>query len=158
MTCSPGSAVMTDPHPLPVVIADASALIAFFNEPDKHHNAVRQGIAQAGHLVVSPCVLTELDYLIATRQGPPAAGAVLGYVAGRVAAGRWEVPGIDPLLLAAHAVLEDYPAIGLADAMNVVLAREFRTDVIATLDHRRFRAIRPLTRHSAFRLLPADVP
>ena len=107
---------------------------------------------------MSPCVLTELDYLVATRQGPAAAGAILRYVAGRVAAGRWEVPGIGPLLLAAHAVLEDYPAIGLADTMNVVLAREFRTDVIATLDHRHFRIIRPLTRHSAVRLLPDDVP
>jgi predicted nucleic acid-binding protein len=107
---------------------------------------------------VSPCVLAELDYLVATRQGPPTAGAILRHVAGRIAAGRWEVPRIGQLLLAAHAVLEDYPAIGLADAMNVVLAREFRTDVIATLDHRHFRVIRPLTPHSTFRLLPADVP
>jgi uncharacterized protein len=144
-------------EPVLVAIADTSALIAFFNEADKHHQAVRQGAAQAGHMVVSPCVLTELDYLIATRQGPQAAGAVLGYVAGRVAGGRWEVPDIGSLLLAAHAVLDDYPAIGLADAMNVVLAREFRTDVIATLDYRHFRMIRPLTPHSAFRLLPDDI-
>jgi uncharacterized protein len=147
---------MTDP--LPVAVVDTSALIAFFNKTDKHHSSVRKGIAQAGHLVVSPCVLTELDHLIATRQGSPAAAAIVRYVAGRVAAGRWEVPGIGPLLLATHAVLKDYPGVGLADAMNVVLAREFRTDVIATLDHRHFRVIRPLTRHSAFRLLPDDVP
>jgi predicted nucleic acid-binding protein len=105
---------MTDP--LPVVIADTSALIAFFNQADKHHDAVRKGIAKAGHLVVLPCVLTEVDYLISTRQGSAAAGAILRYAAGRVAAGRREVPAIGPLLLAAHAVLEDYPAIGLADA------------------------------------------
>src|SRR5213080_1866162 len=95
---------------------------------------------------------------VAARQGPPTAGTVLRYVASRVAAGRWEVPGIGPLLLAAHAVLGDYPVIGLAGAMNVVLAREFRTNVIATLDQRHFRVIRPLTTHSAFHLLPADVP
>jgi hypothetical protein len=52
----------------------------------------------------------------------------------------------------------DYPQIGLADAMSVVLAREFRTDVIATLDRRHFRTIRPMTRHGTFRLLPDDVP
>lgn len=147
---------MTDP--LPVAVADTSALIAFFNKTDKHHSSVRKGVAQAGHLVVSPCVLAELDYLIATRQGPRPAAAIVRYVAGRVAAGRWEVPGIGALLLAAHAVMGDYPGVGLADAMNVVLAREFRTDVIATLDHRHFRVIRPLTPHSAFRLLPDDVP
>ncbi|HUZ26173.1 MAG TPA: PIN domain-containing protein [Streptosporangiaceae bacterium] len=140
-----------------VAIADTSALIAFFNKDDQHHQPVRQGMAQAGHLVVSPCVLTELDYLIATRQGPSAASAVIGHVAGRVAAGRWEVPDIGSLLLAAHAVLADYPVIGLAGAMNVVLAREFRTDVIATLDYRHFRMIRPLTPHGAFRLLPDDI-
>src|SRR6266581_2710927 len=84
--------------------------------------------------------------------------AIIRYAASRVAAGRWEVPAIGPLLLAAHAVLEDYPTIGLADAMNVVLAREFRTDVIATLDRRHFRMIRPMTRHDTFRLLPDDVP
>lgn len=147
---------MTDP--LPVAVADTSALIAFFNQADKHHNTARAGIARVGHLVVSPCVLTELDYLIATRQGPRTASAILAHVAGRVSMGRWEVPGIGSFLLAAHAVLDYYPAIGLADAMNVVLAREFRTDVIATLDYRHFRAIRPLTPHSAFRLLPGDVP
>ena len=146
------------PDHVPVAVADTSALIAFFNQTDKHHTAVRKGIAQVGHLVVSPCVLTELDYLVATRQGPLAATAIVRYVASRVAAGRWEAPGIGPLLLAAHAVLEDYPAAGLADAMNAVLAREFRTDVIATLDHRHFRVIRPLTRHDTFRLLPDDVP
>ena len=52
---------------LPVVIADTSALIAFFNETGAHHGAVRAGIAQTGHLVVSPCVLTEFDHLVATR-------------------------------------------------------------------------------------------
>ena len=143
---------------LPVVIADTSALIAFFNETDAHHGVVRAGIAQTGHLVVSPCVLTEFDYLVATRQGPGSAAAALDYIAGRVAAGRWEVPGIAPMLLAADTVLGDYPQIGLADAMTVVLAREFRTDVIATLDRRHFRMIRPMTRHDAFRLLPDDVP
>jgi uncharacterized protein len=55
-------------------------------------------------------------------------------------------------------VLADYPAIGLADATNVVLAREFRTDVIATLDRRHFRMLRPLTKHDAFRLLPGGIP
>jgi len=141
----------------PVAIADTSALIAFFNETDQHHQAVRVGVAQVGHIVVSPCVLAELDYLIATRQGPRAAREVLAYIAGRVAGGRWEVPAIGALLLAAHAVLDDYPSVGLADAMNVVLAREFRTDVVATLDYRHFRMIRPLTRHDGFRLLPDDI-
>ncbi len=79
----------------PVAIADTSALIAFFNEADKHHQAVRAGLAQVGHLVVSPCVLAELDYLIATRQGPHAAREVLAYspAASREAVGRRQPSG-----------------------------------------------------------------
>jgi predicted nucleic acid-binding protein len=146
------------PESLPVAIADTSALVAFFNAADGHHESVRSGFGQVGHVVLSPCVLTEFDYLVASRMGPDPARAALGYINGRVATGRWEVPAIGPYLVAAHALLGDYPAIGLADAMNVVLAMEFRTDVIATLDQRHFRMIRPLTRHDAFRLLPHDVP
>jgi uncharacterized protein len=141
---------------IPVAVADTSALVAFFNETDRNHRAVRRGIAQTGHLVVSPCVLTELDYLVATRQGPTEANEIVAYTANRVAVGRWEVPNISGVLLAAHAVMQDYPAVGLADAMNVALAREFRTDVVATFDYRHFRVIRPLTQHAVFRLLPAD--
>jgi predicted nucleic acid-binding protein len=155
MNCWLDSALMAER--IPVAIGDTSALLAFFNDSDKNYQAVREGIAQAGHLVVSPCVLTELDYLLATRQGPQAACAAVGYIAGRVAAGRWEVPDIGQLLLAGRAVLDDYPQVGLADAMNVVLARQFRTDVIATLDYRHFRMLRPLTPHDSFRLLPDDL-
>lgn len=144
--------------PVPVAIAGTSALIAFFNSADKHHAAVRSGIAQVGHLIVSPCVLAEFDYLVASRNGPGPARSALGYVNGRVATGRWEVPPTDPGLVAAHAVLGDYPQIGLTDALNVILAHQFHTDVIATLDQRHFRMVKPLTRHDSFRLLPHDVP
>jgi uncharacterized protein len=155
MTCSRASDPM--PADIPVAVADTSGLIAFFNATDRHHRAFRKAAAVVGHLVVSPCVLAELDYLVAGRQGPYAAKEVVRYVAGRVAAGRWEVPAVGGLLLAARAVLDDYPAIGLTDALNVVLAREFRTDVVATFDFRHFRMIRPLTPHAAFRLLPDDL-
>jgi predicted nucleic acid-binding protein len=45
-------------------------------------------------------------------------------------------------------------SIGLTDAMNTVMAREFRTDAICTIDRRHFRTIRPLTSHGSYRLLP----
>jgi predicted nucleic acid-binding protein len=144
--------------PLPVVIADTSAMIAYFNDKDDHHVSMRDGFAQTGHLVLSPCVLTELDYLIATRQGPTTARSVLATSLAASQPGGGKFLRSPPFLLTAHAILGDYPAIGLADAINVALASEFRTDVIATLDRRHFRMIRPLTRHDAFRLLPDDVP
>lgn len=51
---------------------------------------------------------------------------------------------------------DTYPAIGLTGALNAVLARAFRTEVIATPDRRRFRTIGPLIPHPAFRLFPDD--
>src|SRR5581483_9660373 len=99
MTCSPDSVEM--PDLLPVAIAATSALIAFFNAADNHHKPVRARIGEVGHLVVSPCVLTEFDYLVASRSGPGPARAALGYINGRVATGRWEVPPIGPSLTAA---------------------------------------------------------
>ncbi|GAA1891058.1 hypothetical protein [Streptantibioticus ferralitis] len=41
--------------------------------------------------------------------------------------------------------------------MNIALAAEYRTDAVLTLDRRDFRAVRPLTPHKAFRLLPDDL-
>jgi hypothetical protein len=42
--------------------------------------------------------------------------------------------------------------------VNVALAADYDTDAILTLDRRGFRAIRPLDRHKAFRVLPDDLP
>lgn len=47
--------------------------------------------------------------------------------------------------------------LDLADAAAVVLAAEYRTDAVLTLDRRDFHTIRPLTGHVAFRLLPDDL-
>jgi predicted nucleic acid-binding protein len=40
--------------------------------------------------------------------------------------------------------------LDLADAVNVVLAERYETDVVLTLDRRNFRAVRPLNSHTAF--------
>ena len=50
-----------------------------------------------------------------------------------------------------------YPQIGLTDTMNVVMASEYQTDAILTLDRHHFRMVRPLTGHTAFRLWPVDL-
>src|ERR1039457_5327584 len=50
-------------EPIPVVIADTSALVALFNDNDEHHKAVREGLAQTGRSeehtseLQSPCNL-----------------------------------------------------------------------------------------------------
>lgn len=48
--------------------------------------------------------------------------------------------------------------LDLADAVNVALAADYDTDAILALDRRDFRAVCPLGRHKAFRVLPDDLP
>jgi predicted nucleic acid-binding protein len=71
------------------------------------------------------------------------------------------VPEITELHLATEqSVRARYAALqlDLADAVNGALASEHDTDVVLTLDHRDFRAVRPLGRHESFRVLPDDLP
>jgi uncharacterized protein len=61
---------------------------------------------------------------------------------------------------AAQSVRVRYRALDLdlTDAVNVALAADYDTDTILTLDRRDFRAVRPLGRYKAFRVLPDDLP
>ncbi|WP_457034002.1 PIN domain-containing protein [Kitasatospora sp. P5_F3] len=148
---------MSDSSDLAVAVADTSGLLAFFNPRDPHHDQCRLALRQLGHLVVPPFVLAELDYLLTARAGSAAALSALGYISQGVLRSRFEVPEVGAHLPAARAVMQTYPDIGLTDAMNVVLAREFRTSCLLTLDVKHFRMVRPLTTHPAFRLLPLDL-
>ncbi|MEV0171455.1 PIN domain-containing protein [Streptomyces sp. NPDC050803] len=140
-----------------VLIADTSGLYAYYDGSDAQHKACRAGVASAAHLVVTPLVLAELDYLLTTRIGPEAAQGALAHIRDRVAVRRYAVPEIEPHLSTALVTMRRYPQIGLTDAMNVVMASEYHTDSVLTLDHRHFRMVRPLTGHPAFRLLPDDL-
>lgn len=137
-----------------VLIADTSGLFSLFDADAPEHAACRKAVADASHLVVSPLVLAELDYLLSARVGPEAAQAALGYVRDQTAVRRYAVPEIEPHLSTALVTMRRYPQIGLTDTMNVVMAAEYRTDAILTLDRRHFRMVRPLTGHTAFRLWP----
>jgi predicted nucleic acid-binding protein len=141
------------------VVGDTGALLAFYFADEPDHAACRKALKSVGHLVVSPLVLAELDYLASTGVSPKAAMEVLEDILDRQATGRFEVPEVGQHLAAARVVMKRHAAlnIGLTDAVNVALAAEFRTDVIFAVDRRHFRAIRPLTDHAAFRLLPDDL-
>jgi uncharacterized protein len=126
------------------VIVDTSVLLAYFNRNEPDHAAAVAAIdASIEPLVVSPFVVAELDYLLATRLGTEAEIAVLAELAG----GAWELPafGTDDLALARD-IVEGYAdqAIGVADASIVVLAARYGTRTVATLDRRHFEVLRPL--------------
>lgn len=138
------------------VIVDTSALLAYFDASEPDHAAIEGVLGDTTELlIVSPYVIAELDYLVATRHGVDAELAVLDELAG----GAWELADFDAEdLERARSIIAKYrdQAIGVADASNVVLAERYRTPTIATLDRRHFRTLRPAT-GEAFTVLP-DVP
>ena len=128
---------------MPTVIADTSALLAFFDASEPDHEAVSEVLAAADALVVSPYVVGELDYLVATRHGVDSELAVLDELAG----GAWQLAAFDEQeLRRARGVIASYKdqEIGLADASIVVLAERYRTRTIASLDRRHIDVLRPV--------------
>jgi predicted nucleic acid-binding protein len=135
------------------VIVDTSALLAFFDTDEPDHAAVTTIVETATEpLVVSPYVVAELDYLVASRLGVSARLALLRELAG----GAWDLAAFGAEDLArARAVVERYAdqSIGLADASNVILAARYQTRTVVTLDRRHFGVLRPIDGGS-FSVLP----
>lgn len=138
-----------------MIILDTSGLLSALDASQRFHEAARRSLEAASPpWILSPFVLAELDYLLATRVGQAAERALLAEV-GR---GVYRLDALDPAeitaaerLIGRHAELE----IGLADASLVVLANRYGVRDLLTLDERHFRVLRgPGGR--PFRLLPAD--
>ena len=61
-----------------MIVADTCGLLALNNAAEPAHASVARAVAEEREpLVVSPYVVAELDYLLATRVGPGATLAVL---------------------------------------------------------------------------------
>jgi predicted nucleic acid-binding protein len=138
-----------------VIVLDTSGLLAAIDSSQRFHDAAREVLNEAMvPLILSPFVLAELDYLLATRVGDAAERALLEEVA-RNTYRLAQFSGRD--VVEAMQVIEQYAdlRISLADASNVVLANRHDTLDVLTLDERHFRALRgPGGRQ--FRLLPAN--
>ncbi|CAN5198432.1 type II toxin-antitoxin system toxin ribonuclease C26 [soil metagenome] len=128
-----------------MIIADTSGLLALFNVREPAHRAVRELVeSEDARMVISPYVVAELDYLVATRLGVAAEMAVLEELAG----GAYALPAFGPNdLSAAIDVLRRHPAqaISAADASIVVLADRMQTTRVLTLDRRHFDVLRPMS-------------
>jgi predicted nucleic acid-binding protein len=138
-----------------VIIVDTSGLLAALDASEPHHVAAAAALRAAGApRLLSPFVLAELDYLLATRVSAASARALLH----EVAAGAYQLePFTGEDIAAAVTVLERYPSLelGLADASMVVLAERHQVAEVLTLDERHFRALHA-PRRQPFRILPAD--
>jgi predicted nucleic acid-binding protein len=123
-------------------IVDTSVLLAYFDASEPDHAAVAETVAAVSDLlIVSPYVVAELNFLVATRHGVDAGLAVLSELTG----GAWELAGFGVEdLRHARSIVANYrdQEIGVADASIVVLAERYGTRTIATLDHRLFNVLR----------------
>ncbi len=138
------------------IILDTSGLLAALDTAQNHHRRAREVLESAeAPLVISPFVLAELDYLLATKVGTRQQLALLA----EVERGAYQLETFTATDVArVNRLLERYADldIGLADASSVVLAARYDTQLILTLDERHFRPLRTLS-GQPFRLLPADM-
>lgn len=137
-----------------MILLDTSGLLAAIDGNQIHHSEAARSLSSARPpLLLSPFVLAELDYLIASRVGYAARARLLGEVERGAYA-------LEPMtardITSAHRVIDRYADLGisLADASIVVLSQRNRVRDVLTLDERPFRALRSDGKH--FRLLPAD--
>lgn len=138
-----------------MIIADTSGVLAYVDEDEDDHSAVKQVVDnEPVGLVLSPLVLAEIDYMVQTRLGTDREITFLEDVAlGRYTMASWD----EDDLRSALAVVKQYRdlGIGAADASNVVLSHRYNSSRILTFDGH-FRAVRPLNGADAFTLLPDD--
>ena len=139
-----------------MIILDTSGVLSAIDAGQRHHEAAAAVLrAENEPGVLSPFVLAEVDYLLATKVGVHAELEFLAEVAG----GAYLLApfGADDIEVAAR-VVDRYQDqnIGLADASIAVLALRHGTNRLLTLDERHFRVVRPLRRFRSFRLLPLD--
>ncbi|MFI6500993.1 type II toxin-antitoxin system VapC family toxin [Nonomuraea typhae] len=138
-----------------MIVVDTSGLLAAYDRRSAEHQEVMRVLRGTQEpLMLSPFVLAELDYLLATRLGTGAEKAALRDVGDGV---YLLMPFEQAAVREAVELVEKYDRldIGLADASIVVAAARNRTTKVLTLDQRHFRTMKPLW-GTAFTVLPAD--
>jgi len=138
-----------------VIVLDTGGLYAALDANEAlHGRAIAALVAATPPRAVSPFVLAELDYLIASRVGHQAQMALVD----EVARGAYQLELFSSEDVGdAKRIMERYAdlRIGLADASVVVLANRHRTLELLCTDERHFRVLRG-TGGKPFRLLPFD--
>ncbi|HYM45694.1 MAG TPA: PIN domain-containing protein [Solirubrobacteraceae bacterium] len=137
-----------------MILLDTSGLLAALDSSQRHHReAAASLVAARPPLLLSPFVLAELDYLVASRVGSVARTSLLE----EVERGAYLLePMTSTDVTRAHAVIGRYAdlEISLADASLVVLAERHRVREVLSLDERHFRVLTVCGK--PFRVLPAD--
>lgn len=138
-----------------MIVLDTGGLYAALDASEAlHGRAVASLVGARPPRVLSPFVLAELDYLIASRVGQRAQMALID----EVTRGAYQLELLSSEDVAdARRIMERYSdlRVGLPDASVVVLAQRHRTLELLCTDERHFRALRG-TGGKPFHLLPLD--
>lgn len=143
-----------------IIVADTSGLVAAFNPADPEHMAARKVLIEAALTVISPLVFLEIEHVTTRNVGRREAFAINDWLLAQERTGRVSVPAVSaPTLRTARSIQNRYDALrlDLTDAVSVVVAEQYETDTVLTLDRRDFRAVAPLSGARSFRLLPDDM-
>jgi predicted nucleic acid-binding protein len=136
-----------------VLLVDAGPLYAAAATRDKHHQRAVELLASSPRpLLVPALVLTEVSYLLSDRIGPH---AELAFSRSLANAELVVEPVLDADWTRITELMEQYldMPLGMVDASVIAAAERLGIEIVATLDHRHFRAVRP--RHvQAFTLVP----
>ena len=137
-----------------MILLDTSGLLSALDSSQTHHSEAMASLSSARPpLLLSPFVLAELDYLIASRVGSAARVALLE----EVKRGAYTLEPMTARDVASALTIVNRYAdleISLADASIVVLAQRHGVRDVLTLDERHFRVLS--IDRKPFRLLPAD--
>lgn len=123
-----------------MILAGTSGLLSLYNRREPTHPSVAEAVAQEpGPFVVSPYVIAELDYLVATRLGTDAEQRVLA----ELASPAYVLASVDrDDLRACIELISRYAGIGVTDASMLVLADRLGNDRVLALDRRHFETVR----------------
>ncbi|MGI8608006.1 MAG: PIN domain-containing protein [Candidatus Dormibacteria bacterium] len=125
-----------------MILVDTSGLLAAIDSSQAQHEPAAAALmALGGPRLMSPFVLAEMDYLLATRVGTSAELTLLD----EVARGAYRLETFSATdVAAARAVVARRAGagIGLADASIVVLAERYAVLDVLTLDRRHFESLR----------------
>lgn len=145
------------------LIADTGGIVAAMNTAEPDHKRFLAALESASMAVVSPLVVTEVHYLLSTIGAHEAAHGFLQDLAG----GFYEIASPTPDDYAtASSLIQRYEgrmertrrkpgSLDLADAMNIVIARRYATNLLLATDQD-YRATVPLSGHHYFVILPQD--
>jgi predicted nucleic acid-binding protein len=145
------------------LIADTGGIVAAMNTAEPEHERFLAALESASMAVISPLVVAEVHYLLSASGAHQAAHDFLEDLAG----GFYELAAPQSEDYSAAATLiKRYEgrmerkrrkpgSLDLADAMNIVIANRYTTNLILATDQD-YRVATPLSGHHYFVIIPQD--